>query len=228
MGRKRAEVEAGPNDMTYEPDDGYGLSDITHYNHLSFRARQNKDGRLLIPHGFEGDSLVAKSNCHSFAKEYPSGEHKWWNHLVGSFGGGGLIIDMKAVPDNVSEDVAEFLNALNDYPVADDTLHSEMESEAQDEAWSNWARRDFISELSSSFGDDDLNEAVHAVYPNCEDLREALDEQGDHDLGEFFREAAEKANEYWSEQSGGDMWIDIDRIVKKISLRDLKEFLNVK
>lgn len=44
-------------------------------------------------------------------------------------------------------EIVEALNGLSDYPLLDDSLHCEMELEAQAESWDSWAREDFKREL---------------------------------------------------------------------------------
>lgn len=48
------------------------------------------------------------------------------------------------------------ISAIDDYPLMDEELHSEMEMEATDENWDNWAKGDFIRSISSWAGMDEL------------------------------------------------------------------------
>ena len=153
MGRN-AVVEPGPNDEVVDLYEGDELKDVRYGS-----WRQNKNGRYLVPAALSGSdysgSLVEKSNYRKWMTLYKDGQDEWWTHAPGGHGTYAVVIDMKAVPGDISTDVAEFLAALNDYPLADEELHSEMEMEAQEEAWKNWAERDFAKDLQKKFAGDE-------------------------------------------------------------------------
>lgn len=203
MAKKKALVEAGPEDETIDllnPDD---------WPHVRYGAWRNaRDGRYLVPRYLGGSdysgSLVERANFRSWSKLYKAGKGKWWTDAPGGHGTFAVVIDMKKVPEDISEDVAETLAALNDYPLIDEEEHSEMEQEAQTEAWDSWAKREWKKGLEELLGNIDLDEA-------------------DEDkLFETFQKASEKANEYWRNESGGDMYIDIGRIIKELTLADVE------
>jgi hypothetical protein len=172
------------------------------------RWNQRKDGRYLVPALLSGSdysgSLVQKSNHKSFSETFADGENKWWADAPGGHSTYAVVIDMQAVPEDKEEEVAEFLNALSDYPLADESLHSEMEMEAQNEAWEDWGRKDF-------------RKAIEATYEV--DLDKAEEELGEEvlnrKLSDLFYKASDKANEYWANEQGDSMWIDMERVVTK-------------
>lgn len=213
---RNATVEPGPNDHVVDLYDGDELKDARYG-----RWHDRKNGRYLLPDLLSGSdysgSLVQRANHRSFSEMFADGEDEWWTNVPGGHGTYGILIDMKGVPDDISTDVAEFLNALHDYPLADEEMHSEMEIEAQEEAWNSWAERDFAHDLQKKFGDDPKLEPV---------LDEVLmDDELLKKLRDLFEDARERANEYWVNEQGGEMWIDLKRVLAKVSKEDVVYFL---
>jgi hypothetical protein len=143
-------------------------------------------------------SLVEVSNynglCELLEEHHPDGsEPVVWCRTHGGHGTFGLLVRYELLAD----EVREAIDALEDYPLLDDEAHSQLECEAQGEAWENWARRDFERALSSAMGVED--------FP----------EMGSDTAHGLFDTAAEAANCYWENQSGGDMYVDIARVVKQ-------------
>jgi hypothetical protein len=209
--RKKSKVEPGSDDQVVEL---YGdLKDVRYGS-----WRQTKDGRYLVPGILSGSdysgSLVQKSNHRKFSEEFADGEDKWWGSAPGGHGTYAIVIDMQSVPEDKEEEVAEFLNALSDYPLADEDLHSEMEMEAQNKAWNDWARADFKKEIEKVYGVD-LDEAE-------EELGE---EVFNRKLYELFHKASEKANEYWVNEQGDSMYINLERVVAKGTVQENIEAL---
>jgi hypothetical protein len=213
---KNATVEPGPNDHVVDLYDGDELKDVRYG-----RWHDRKNGRYLLPDLLSGSdysgSLVQKANYRKFSEDFADGEDTWWTNVPGGHGTYGILIDMQGVPDDISTDVAEFLNSLHDYPLADEDLHSEMEMEAQEEAWNGWAERDFARALEKKFaGDEELEPVLEDVLTDDEKLKK---------LRELFEDAREKANEYWVNEQGDEMYINIDRIVKKVTKADVVYFI---
>lgn len=71
--------------------------------------------------------------------------------------------------------VAELADSLADYPVADESHFSQLESEEAAEAWQNWGARDFRRALMKEFGDGRAAEFVADVATD-EQLREWMEE----------------------------------------------------
>jgi len=42
-----------------------------------------------------------------------------------------IVIDTQGVPEDVTSEVEDFLNGLQDYPIVDEDLHAKMEMEAR-------------------------------------------------------------------------------------------------
>jgi hypothetical protein len=165
-----------------------------------------KDGRYLVPGLLSGSdysgSIVTMSNRKAFMEQFSEGEDVWWTSAPGGHGTYSIVIDTQGVPEDATSEVEDFLNALQDYPVADENLMSEMENEAQEEAWENWVEGDFKRGLESKF-------------------EVEFDEVDPAKLRDLFEKASDKANEYWENEEGGNMWIRVEKIVAKVTEDDL-------
>lgn len=192
------DVQVGPEDERADADDDGGLDAIGRYGDWS---RNKDEGRFFIPGSLSGGdyspgSLHSQANLNTFRKRFPRGELKWWKEVGGPHGTFAIVIDLKKVPAKRHAEVEDFFNGLADYPVADDQDLSELESEKQTEAWDDWAGHDFKRRLESKF-----------------DIE--FDEVDDSKLRELFEKASDKAGEYWVNESGGDMWISVERVIEK-------------
>lgn len=193
------DIQCGPEDE--RADSNYDDGDLDSIGRYGNWERNNENGRFFIPSALSGSDYspggtMSESNLRTFRKTFPRGEGRWWKEVAGGHGTYAVVIDLKKVPTKRHKEVEEFFGALSDYPVADEQEMSEVEMEKQTEAWEGWASRDFKDALEKEF-----------------DLE--FDEVDDSKLHQLFDLAAERANEYWVNESGGDMWISIDRIMKK-------------
>jgi hypothetical protein len=166
-----------------------------------------KDGRYLVPGLLSGSdysgSLVTQSNRKAFMEQFSDGEDVWWTSAPGGHGTYSIVIDTQGVPEDVESEVEGFLGGLASYPVADDDLLSKMEMEAQDEAWENWVEGDFKTGLEKKF-------------------EVEFDEVDSDKLRTLFEAACEKASEYWANEEGGNMWIDVKRVLPKVAEADIE------
>jgi hypothetical protein len=106
---------------------------------------------------------------------------------------GGYNTFSAVIPVSKIDDHADSLAALADYPLLDEEAHSRLEAEAIENAWEYWARDDF----RAAIGDDD-----HEI--------------DDDTLRSRFEAAREAANEYWENEQGESMWINLDRIAEHV------------
>jgi len=165
-------------------------------------------------------SCVERANNKHFVEKY-----SFVNEEYGGYGTVWTIIDPDELP-NKSEKYNEFLEeykSLLEYPVISDILLTDIETEAEIEAWENWARDDFISLLDKKF-EYDLDEY------DCIDLEEYFEKHCekndiDIDFNEFILSLFEKMqgnyNEYWIIETGGSAWIDLEKIVNNITWQDI-------
>lgn len=142
---------------------------------------------LLSGSDYSGDSVTA-SNYRVFIEQF--GELPGVHRLYGGHGTYGVAIEPSAYFR--SSDMQDALRQLDRYPVLDDEDMSMLESEWEDEAWSNWAESDFRRAVEKRF--------------DCELVS---------DIRPWFEQCRESANEYWVSENSG-MWINLDRIVESI------------
>lgn len=141
-------------------------------------------------------SLVERANFNVLEKaaaavSYPDDVPGFYVTLYGGHGTYGIAFHTERTP----ESIREMLVKLEDYPLVDEDEHSQLEMEAQDEAWENWARADYAGLLEAKFHGEADDVDAEAMF-------------------EHFRAAQDKANEYWINESGGSMWIDLKRVVE--------------
>lgn len=111
------------------------------------------------------------------------------------------------------------LRSVEDYPVLDDDLMSQIEMDAQDDAWQSWAASDFRSYLSSNLTDDADTDDEY------EERETLVDDATDESLRELFDVTADSIGEYWQIETGNSAYIDVQRIAKEISLEDARNYL---
>ena len=188
---------ASYGDFTNDADGNYFLSD------------------LLGGSDYSG-SLVERANYREFLEEF--GEQDGVHEVYGGHGTFAVAVRVDAIDDAM----AEVFQGLEDYPLISDEAHSELELEAQEEAWESWTESDFVRELESRFGED----FAELVYVPCNEPagQERLFETGerpkpenlDEAVRQLFETAREDANEYWIDETGGNAWIAIERVCDAI------------
>jgi hypothetical protein len=203
---KQAELKIGSEDQLVNLFKGEKFADLSRHGQWT----DSKDGRYLVPSYLSGSdysgSLVTKSNHGVWCKNFESGLGVWWQDVVGGQGTYAIVIDLKGIPAEEESNVAEFLNGLQEYPLADEDHHSELQREAESEAWKDWAKRDFVKGIEKKF--------------NIE-----LDGVNEDLLFEIFIESSDHSNTYWENEWADSMYIDIDRIVKSVTKTDAEQLL---
>ncbi len=154
--------------------------------------------------------LVERANYRDFLADY--GERDGVHEVYGGHGTYAVAVRIDAIDD----EMAAVFEALEDYPLISDESHSELEIDAQSEAWENWAASDFRSALETEFeGDLEFEPAEQARLfetgerPAPADLDEAV--------LDLFEAARESANCYWEVETGGGVYIDLDRVVDAVT-----------
>lgn len=168
---------------------------------------------VYIPPHFQGDiggDLVTKSNFEVFQEEFEDSQGDKWVALYGGHGSYGIAIR----GDVDDKEILDVLAALSDYPVLSDEHMSQLEVDASDEAWQNWARSDFTSAIERRAW------TIKGKDVEIVDFDEG--DMGDDDFREFFETMRERANEYW-EPEGDGMSIDIERIVDEMTGKDIEK-----
>lgn len=160
-------------------------------------VRPDKSGPFEIPDLMSGSdygsTLVERSNFEAWQEAFPDSEGKTWWELYGAHGSYGILVDV----ERLSEDEQAFLAALDIIQRADEEKHSELELESQSEAWTGWARADFIKAVE---------EAFDVEWSPSEDEAFAV-----------FEEYRELANEYWVNEQGSESYIRIGHVVDKMT-----------
>jgi hypothetical protein len=87
-------------------------------------------------------NAVEVSNKKAFMEEYQNDE----SMVIDVYGGHGTYAVAIRL-DSITFDILDTLAGLEDYPLMDEETHSEVEYEAENEAWDNWVRSDFNRDL---------------------------------------------------------------------------------
>lgn len=178
------------------------LCERGHYAHLDAVINiAHHDAPIFVPSFLSGSdysgSLVERSNYEAWCENFATGEDVWWTQIPGSHGTYAVAVLKFGAP----RAAVEWLAPLEDYPLADESRHSELELEAQDNAWESWARREFLAAI----------EAEHGREPP----------EG-FDVRALFEDAAEQAGEHWCNEQGVDMYIDAAAVAKGVDPDDLE------
>jgi len=181
----------------------------------------DKDGRWFLPEWLSGSdysgTLLEHANLRAFKEAFPSGEGKWWVEIYGGHGTFAVLVRTLAYRN--CEEVREFFDSLEDYPCADDSLLSELECEAESEAWEQYGEKDFIKATKQKLREglatdiDDYDDAIDAV---CDDVVTS------GEWWETWRELWDRFNVnggtgYVNEQ-GDSIYFYIDEAVKRWDL----------
>jgi len=89
---------------------------------------------------------------------------------------------------------------LDDYPILDEGLYSELELEAQNESWELWARADFVRELERQL-DVELSGSDSVIL-------------------DLFLSLSDRSNTYWEGDS-----IDVERVASAATLDDVRKLI---
>jgi hypothetical protein len=168
-------------------------------------------------------SLVDKANHKTLTDSFDAASFEDGIDYIDYHGGHGtraLAVRLSSLdaddPDGWLESIVDTLEGLEDYPLADESLHSEMEMESQNEAWESWAKSDFERALLKT---------LQAHFEAQDNFREWLeycdvsDFATDAQVSEWFYTLADTSNTYWVNEQGEDMTIDVEDVLKGCSER---------
>ena len=96
---------------------------------------------------------------------------------------------------------ADIQARLDDYPILDESLYSELELESQNESWELWARADYVRAVELA-------------------LDVQLDDSDTSAVATAFQAASDRANVYWEGDS-----IDVDRVADETTYDDVRELI---
>lgn len=160
---------------------------------------------------YAGDSVTV-ANHKVFLEMY--GKFPGVHNVYGGHGTYAVVVRLNVIHclKHDGKTLYDVLEGLANYPLIDEDAHSEIELEAEAEAWTSWAADDFKRELQK-------------IYPQYD---EAIDEFADgDDYQQFFEDAREAANEYWENETGNSMYIRLENIAAKVTEDQLKAALGI-
>jgi hypothetical protein len=145
---------------------------------------------LLSFGDYDNSCAVERSNVRTFEQQFSSSKGIDWVKITGAYGWECIAIKLLST----NEEIIECLADLSDYPAMDDEDVSSMEMEIENEAWDNWIERDFKDKVVKHY--------------------DAWDSDADSNtLRELFSQLKEKTNTYGQVESGGNYYIDLDRLI---------------
>ncbi len=166
------------------------------------------DDDCAWPGGYDAPSYY-RSNARIFRQEFAA------ELELADGDGPGIALDVRYI----TQEMIDTIHALEDYPIIDESDHSELELDLQQEAWECWAADDWrnlvtneLQEHAPETASDYWAEEILETVPGIEDK-----------LQELFEACREQANEYWAEESDGGMWIRVSDVAAELDLDDLAE-----
>ena len=178
----------GLETYTFSHFSGKPLSEL---GFIDWGSLHKEDGSIVIvPYTSWGDyygSTAERSNQAYLEKEWD------WAYVVrGDYGSRAIAVDLSSITTEQQDELDDVIRSLNDYPVLDDDLLSEVEMELEQEDWDSWIEKDIRRELDRiDFDNDDLTQ-------------------------EDMQQAARENNIYWEAESAVGGHIDIDAIVEAL------------
>lgn len=143
---------------------------------------------------------VERSNNRLFLEMLQESEGTTFLETSSGYGTTDILVRL----DTTDDEVLDTLLALENYPAIDDEDVSRVEMELFDESWESWIASDLRKGIAKRFGG-----------------RVDLDEMPDEDLQELYRKLADRANVYPEVETGGSVYVDLDRIIAKVERSDI-------
>lgn len=162
------------------------------------------DDRNLWPGGYNNDT-VKVANARVIRGEYQ------WDEVLNEEDG--ISLDVRFI----KEDLLETITSLESYPLISEDEHSQLTMELEQESWEGWA----ASEWRDAVVKEAQNYIEQSVKPDF-DADDLIGEDNYLKLYDLFRRCCEDSNTYWQEEQGS-MYIDIDRVIKVLTIADIRE-----
>ena len=144
----------------------------------------------LLSYGdYDNSCAVERSNVRLFLEEFK--DHKDVIVWHGGYGSTCILIDVLCE----DEEIIEVLKSLENYPCINDEDVSMLEMEMEQEDWENWIKRDFLNAIEKHYKADSS-------------------EITDEELSNLYYRLKEETNTEYIVESGGNGYIDIDRLIK--------------
>ena len=159
------------------------------------------DADCSWPGGYEASSLH-RSNNRTFRDVFSE------ELLLADGDADGLSLDIRFI----TEEMLSEIESLENYPLLSEDDHSSLELELQEEAWTDWAERDFSRALEKR---------LSSVLENDERADEIVESLSPEALYSLFSALSESASVYWQEESCYGQWIDCERVAAELSEEEL-------
>jgi hypothetical protein len=156
--------------LRYDKKNDYPES-LGNYYHIPSNEQLKEDDWYSPKYFNTGDydgSISNLANRQTLLKECADTEGIL--EVYGSYGHVTLLIRLDIL--NKNQELQDLIFSLEDYPCLDDELHSELEEEAKQEAWSN-TKYDFVRELRKRFDYNFEflnNDFIHALFSELEEV----------------------------------------------------------
>lgn len=157
----------------------------------------------LSPNGFDSQSTIGASNTLAFFSEFENDPSVRRSRFFG------VAIRVAGM----SHAIAETLVALSDYPVIDDSLYSQMESNVQLEAWEGCVKQEFEEAIALNIAKD--NPLIESVEFDSDDCDEGK-------WYKFFCSCLRSSGGEWIEESGSWYVYGLKKAAEIVTLLDLR------
>lgn len=158
---------------------------------------------------------------------WPAEARGWILQVLDQSGNHTCILRKKALREMPEDEWKKLMKTIdklkNDYPMLDDSDHSEVESEGQDEEWNDTYREEFQKLMSEKF------DGVFSTMHNGDRIEQKFidlindDQLTDRFFYDYMRERWR--GEEWTEDQSGDWSIDVSDIVDGIETQDIVDYV---
>ncbi len=166
---------------------------------------EEEDNYFFVPFTSGSDysgCTVTWANNLFFEKDYR--DNDWIHFAYGGYNTYAVVINATKLCDS---EILEILEGLEDYPVIDEEMLTDVELDLIEDEWKCWVKDDFVKALEEKFSSADFD----FDFPDY--------------LRDLFEEKREKANVYWEcEGYGPSMYIRIGEVVKEIEFEDVEKW----
>ena len=124
---------------------------------------------------YDNSTAVERSNARVMLERFP-----WLVTVTGDYGS--QMVGYLGEPENQNPNLIEAIEALDGYPVADESDMSDLEMTMEWESWCDWGRRDFAGNLPTVLDEidpgyeHDVQDTLDVSYGGKPDSRSPLDD----------------------------------------------------
>ena len=129
----------------------------------------------------------------------------------------GIVYKPEALTEDERGYLEDILAQLEDYPLIDEEECSKVESQTENDAWDGGLDWDVARRIEKLFGGEGYNVEI-LIWSQDEKER----------LRYFFEEMMERKNEYYENETGNQVYVDIDRVLPDLmAILERPEFVIV-